>query len=300
MEDTAIQQQLGGDHVRVVSFRDDVVFPLKDDSSTGGGRGNNGDETGPTAASTDSHRSKSSNGSSVDDMGLSNMSVTSGSSRFSKLRSNLTREQTNRDPMYFYQVTKHLGAGSMGDVKLVTKKQNQIGGSARRDLRTAIRRQKLEKKCIQLPVIGNVFKLCMDGDLKDASQHSSAFSVLTSSTARSTSTPSIHNRSFEDSLMMSSSDNVNTTAATSTGGNSNKEIIYAMKSILVDKLDNTRQELLKELRNEIDILKGLDHPNIVRAIETFEYKGEISIVMELCSGGDLYIRGMFFSLRNEN
>lgn len=198
--------------------------------------------------------------------------------------------------MYFYQVTKHLGAGSMGDVKLVTKKQNQIGGSARRDLRTAIQRQKLEKKCIQLPVIGNVLKLCgVDGVLKDASQHSSAFSVLTSST-----TPSIHNRSFEDSLMMSSSDNVNAaTSPTASGGSSNKEIIYAMKSILVDKLDNTRQELLKELRNEIDILKGLDHPNIVRAIETFEYKGEISIVMELCSGGDLYIRGMF-SIDDEN
>jgi calcium-dependent protein kinase len=34
----------------------------------------------------------------------------------------------------------------------------------------------------------------------------------------------------------------------------------------------------------------LDHPNIVRAIETFEFEGMISLVMELCSGGDLYVR----------
>jgi calcium-dependent protein kinase len=40
----------------------------------------------------------------------------------------------------------------------------------------------------------------------------------------------------------------------------------------------------------VDILRSLDHPNIVRAIETFDYQNHLSLVLELCSGGDLYSR----------
>lgn len=40
----------------------------------------------------------------------------------------------------------------------------------------------------------------------------------------------------------------------------------------------------------VEILKGLDHPNIVRAIETFDIHNRVFIVLELCSGGDLYAR----------
>lgn len=40
----------------------------------------------------------------------------------------------------------------------------------------------------------------------------------------------------------------------------------------------------------VEILKTLDHPNIVRAFETFDYRGRLYIVMELCSGKDLYSR----------
>ncbi|KAI2489558.1 serine/threonine kinase [Fragilaria crotonensis] len=36
--------------------------------------------------------------------------------------------------------------------------------------------------------------------------------------------------------------------------------------------------------------KTLDHPNIVRPVETFEYRHSLYLVMELCSGGDLYAR----------
>lgn len=38
------------------------------------------------------------------------------------------------------------------------------------------------------------------------------------------------------------------------------------------------------------VLKNLDHAHIVKAIETFEYRNQIFIVQELCSGGDLYGR----------
>ena len=40
----------------------------------------------------------------------------------------------------------------------------------------------------------------------------------------------------------------------------------------------------------VEILKDLDHPNIVRVFETFLYKKRLFIVLELCSGGDLYSR----------
>jgi serine/threonine protein kinase len=67
-----------------------------------------------------------------------------------------------------------------------------------------------------------------------------------------------------------------------------KEIVYALKSLILDRC--SRQELVQELRNEVEILKSLDHPNIVRAVETYEYKMQLYIVLEVCSGGDLYTR----------
>jgi calcium-dependent protein kinase len=48
--------------------------------------------------------------------------------------------------------------------------------------------------------------------------------------------------------------------------------------------------LRAEIRNEIDILRRLDHPNIIRLYETFEESNNIYLVLELCSGGDLYER----------
>ena len=40
----------------------------------------------------------------------------------------------------------------------------------------------------------------------------------------------------------------------------------------------------------VEILKDLDHPNIVRCLETYSYKLRWYILLELCSGGDLYTR----------
>jgi calcium-dependent protein kinase len=40
----------------------------------------------------------------------------------------------------------------------------------------------------------------------------------------------------------------------------------------------------------VEILRTLDHPHIVKAIETFDYHGQLRLVLELCSGGDLYAR----------
>ncbi|CAG9326259.1 unnamed protein product [Blepharisma stoltei] len=44
------------------------------------------------------------------------------------------------------------------------------------------------------------------------------------------------------------------------------------------------------LRTEIEILVQVDHPNIIRLIETYEDEKFIYIVMEYCSGGELFAK----------
>jgi len=65
---------------------------------------------------------------------------------------------------------------------------------------------------------------------------------------------------------------------------------YALKSIILSRVSN---EFMEELRNEISILEKLDHPNIVKAYEVYETKVNIYIVLENCSGGDLFTRGPY-------
>ena len=50
----------------------------------------------------------------------------------------------------------------------------------------------------------------------------------------------------------------------------------------------------------VEILKSLDHPNIVRALETFDYHGRLYIVMELCGGKDLYSRDPYTEDESRN
>ena len=42
------------------------------------------------------------------------------------------------------------------------------------------------------------------------------------------------------------------------------------------------------LKYEIDILKNLNHPNIVRLYEVYENKSSIFLVTELCDGVELF------------
>lgn len=67
--------------------------------------------------------------------------------------------------------------------------------------------------------------------------------------------------------------------------------IYAMKKILFDK--NKEQEYNLYMNEvtineiEINILKDLDHPSIIKFYDSFIYKHKICIIMEFAEGGDL-------------
>eukprot|EP00970_Alexandrium_tamarense_P011230 scaffold2409_cov230-Alexandrium_tamarense.AAC.10 len=71
---------------------------------------------------------------------------------------------------------------------------------------------------------------------------------------------------------------------------------YALKSIRLDRTEGSSfggsaisSTDEAELRNEISILRALDHPHIVHIIEAYEYKRMIYLVLDLCEGGDLYV-----------
>jgi Protein kinase domain len=65
------------------------------------------------------------------------------------------------------------------------------------------------------------------------------------------------------------------------------KVDYALKSIQLDRVSPT---FVDELKNEIEILKTMDHPNIVRLHEVYYHKKQIYLILELCDGGDLYTR----------
>lgn len=53
-------------------------------------------------------------------------------------------------------------------------------------------------------------------------------------------------------------------------------------------VDSGRKDPEAELWNEIVTMRKLDHPNIIRLIETFEDETHIFMVFELCKGGELF------------
>jgi len=65
-------------------------------------------------------------------------------------------------------------------------------------------------------------------------------------------------------------------------------IEYAVKYLSTERID--MDKALLQLREEIEILIGLDHPNIVKVEGVYESIDKIYIVQELCRGGDLFDR----------
>ena len=64
------------------------------------------------------------------------------------------------------------------------------------------------------------------------------------------------------------------------------DIMRAMKIIKKNPHDSKKDE--EEIINEIDILKTMDHPNIVKLFEFYSNNETYNIIMEYCKGGKLY------------
>ena len=64
------------------------------------------------------------------------------------------------------------------------------------------------------------------------------------------------------------------------------ESIRAMK--IISKSSTCSEEDEQEIVNEINILRTLDHPNVLKIFEFYSDKNSYSIVTELCSGGELF------------
>jgi len=61
----------------------------------------------------------------------------------------------------------------------------------------------------------------------------------------------------------------------------------AMKSLRIENMSQKKWDLLY---NEVEIYLRLDHPNICRLLEVYEDETAIHLIMELCSGKELYDR----------
>jgi len=69
------------------------------------------------------------------------------------------------------------------------------------------------------------------------------------------------------------------------GTNKSTGVVRAIKTISKAQVKN-----IDRFRQEISIMKQLDHPNVIKLFETFEDHRNIYLVMELCTGGELFDR----------
>jgi calcium-dependent protein kinase len=64
-----------------------------------------------------------------------------------------------------------------------------------------------------------------------------------------------------------------------------EKYLYAIKSISKKKLT---EEDLQNLMQEVEIISSLDHPNIIKLYETYHDEYYFHIVMELCTGKEVF------------
>jgi calcium-dependent protein kinase len=71
---------------------------------------------------------------------------------------------------------------------------------------------------------------------------------------------------------------------------------FALKSMDLKRLDVTSRELLEDLKAEVELLRGLDHPTVIKLFEYFveppvgDPVQSLYLVLEFCSGGELFDR----------
>ena len=67
--------------------------------------------------------------------------------------------------------------------------------------------------------------------------------------------------------------------------NSKSNVIRAVKILRKDKLDEFE---IQRFTHEIEMLKRLDHPNILKLYEFYEDPKRYYLVTGLCTGGELF------------
>ncbi|ETO29006.1 hypothetical protein RFI_08117 [Reticulomyxa filosa] len=98
-------------------------------------------------------------------------------------------------------------------------------------------------------------------------------------------TPSEHERKYRDYFV--SGDRIGSgtfaTVKRSTRKADKKE--FAVK--IIDKRHLTGRELVG-LKDEINILKSMDHPYVIKMADVFDDGRRVKMILELCEGGDLF------------
>ena len=173
-----------------------------------------------------------------------------------------------------------------------------MGGSARWHNLTL--KKKLELKGVHpsliaacsLPIVGEFFKNCVDLEeerdpVTTGDFGAMAMDCLNVSRSHHVTLHTLESDSFRHAPQTPAHVRINTFLEKEKQ-RGYYEAYYALKSIHLERVRDPM--FVDELRNEIAIMRRLDHPHITRLIETYEDKKELFLVMELCSGGDLYSR----------
>jgi len=157
-----------------------------------------------------------------------------------------------------YKIIETLNEGSMGFISLVKLRDSKIGGSALKPLP-----DKTSDKKGMSDILGKVFH-----------NYKSKMKELQVKVGRKMKKDDMFTLSPNERRQI--------------------EVLYALKEIRLDCVrSKDRKIYTDELRNEISILKSMDHPHIVKAHEVFETKNQIFLVMEICYGGDLHDRAPY-------
>lgn len=184
---------------------------------------------------------------------------------------------------------------------MVKKRDSNVGGTAR--FHNLSRKKQLELKGVHptlvmaatLPIIGDFIKTCVGLDEEEKESVVGSFGpgidTLNVSRRKEINLGSPDNLRENDSFRENQSKPAHiriNSYLEKEKARGKYEAYYALKSIHLNRVHDPL--FVSELKNEIEIMKRLDHAHLSRLIETYEDKGQLYLVLELCSGGDLYSR----------
>ena len=133
----------------------------------------------------------------------------------------------------------------MGSVARVQKKKDIVGGSARKEFWRNVEANKRVEPCFRIPLLGRLFQFCSERQLGIQCESSHSF-------GRKSSSFSCGKGKVEESehdSCLEQDESVDT------------ELCFAMKSIHLDRIAD--EAFIAELKNEISMLRALDHPHVV-------------------------------------